>query len=247
MKNTLNYNYFTGTLLYAFIRSLLKIVDSSKLTDGLLKTLITKVETAFANFSKGLEYDAKDPLSGEAAQKDATRDAYYCGMKNYIKSFLNSPVTAKAETAEKLVAVIRKYGWSAERLNYEDETTAIVKCIDDLTGNYAAEIAELGLQDLWLTPLTEAQEAFETIQNQRIANGATELASMSQYRTPMVKALRTFLGSIETYAENTDDATILAYEAEIDELIGQTMAKLKAASNRNDNDSDATSTESSTS
>lgn len=235
MKNSLNYSYFTGALLFAFVRSLLKIVDSTKLSDGLLKTLLSKVETVFADFSKGLERESGDPLSAEAAEKDAARDACFSGMKNYIKSFTNNPAKSKSEAAEKLTLLIRKYGWGAERMSYNEETTAISKCIEKMNGNYAAEVAELGLQELWLNPLIEAQEAFDAIQNQRVANGATEMASMSQYRGPLVKALRTFLESLETFADNTNEEAIKTYAAEIDELIGQTMSRIKAANSRGSN------------
>lgn len=232
MKNSLNYSFFTGSALYAFVRALLMIVDSSKLTDGLLKTLLVKLETVFASFSKGFERDANDPLTSEAAQKDLLRDQYYSGMKGYIRSFLKSPDTAKAAAAEKLVAVVRKYGWKAESYSYDMETTSITKCVEEMTTTYSAEVALLGLSDMWITPLSQAQAAFETIQNQRVENGAVDVPTISMYRTPLRKALATFVETLATFAENSDDATLQGYVAAIDELIGRTMATLKASANR---------------
>lgn len=104
-----------------------------------------------------------------------------------------------------------------------------------MSGSYTAEVAELGLQELWLTPLTQAQEAFEAVQNQRITNGAAEVASMTKFRPALVNALRTFVQSLEVYADYTRDKDISTYAAEVDELIGQTMPRLKAAINRSSN------------
>jgi hypothetical protein len=232
MQNSLNYSFFTGSELYAFARALLKIVDSSKLTDGLLKTLLVKLETVFASFSKGFERDANDPLTSEAAQKDALRDQYYSGMKGYVRSFLKSPDETKAAAAEKLVAVIRKYGWKAESYSYDTETTAITKCVEEMTTSYSDEVALLGLPDMWLAPLSEAQAAFEAVQSQRVENGAVDVPTISRYRTPLRKALATFIETLDTFAENSDDTTLQGYAAAIDELIGRTMATLKASASR---------------
>jgi hypothetical protein len=232
MQNNLNYSFFTGSALYAFVRAMLKIVDSSKLTDGLLKTLLVKLETVFGSFSKGFERDANDPLTVEAAEMDALRDQYYGGMKGYIRSFLKSPDTAKAAAAEKLVAVIRKHGWDAESYSYNNETTAITKCVEEMTKTYSSEVTLLGLTDMWLNPLNRAQSAFETIQNQRIENGAVDVPTITMYRTPLRKALAKFIETLATFAENSDDAILKGYAATIDELIGRTMATLKASANR---------------
>jgi hypothetical protein len=244
MMNKLNFSYFTGPALYAFVRALLKIVDSSKITEGILNTLLVNLETVFASFSKGFERESNDPLTGDAAEKDALRDQYYSGMKNYIHSFLKSPETAKADAAEKLEAVIRKYGWSAESYSYGKETTAIAKCIEEITTSYADEAGTLNLTDLWLTPLNEAQTAFETIQLERVENGATDVPTITQYRTPLRKALSTLITTLDTFGENSEDVTIQGYASQVDELIGRTMASLKSSANRSDNDEDNSDSES---
>jgi hypothetical protein len=236
MKNKLNFSYFTGNSLFAFVRALLKIIDSSKFPDGLLKALLVKVESIYAYFSKGVEYDSKDPLTISAIEKDTLRDKYYNGMKNFIKSFLNSPDQQKALAAEKLVAVIKKYGWDAARYSFDKETTAITKCIEDMITNHPREVTALALMESWITPLTEAQEAFEMVQLQRVENGATDVPTVSQYRTPLRKAVRILIETLDTTASNSNDETIKGYAEQVDELIGRTMATLKSSASRSDND-----------
>ena len=238
MKNKINFSLFTGSGLYALVRALLKIVDSMKLTDGVLKTLLVKVETIFNSFSKGFERDSNDPQTEDAVRLDATRDQYFGGMKGYIRSFVKSPDASKAAAAKKLVAVIRKYGWTAESYSYDEETTAITKCVEEMTSVYTAEVNELNLLDSWINPLKQTQEAFEMVQNQRIENGAVDVPTVTKFRKPLIVALRKFIETLETFAENTDDASLKGYVAAIDELTGRTMASLKAVDSRSDNNSD---------
>ncbi|WP_163713221.1 DUF6261 family protein [Mangrovibacterium lignilyticum] len=235
MKNGLNFNYFNGAAFYAFVRALLNIVDSTKLSDGVLHSLAVKLETIYQSFSKGVEYDPKDPLTPVAAAADDKRDQYFNGMKSYISSFLKSPDGSIRAAAEKLEALIRKYGWSAQTYSYDEETTAIAKCIEEMNAYYAAEVALLNLPVMWLTPLTEAQAGFEAIQEQRIQKGAIEVPTVSKYRTPLRLAIIKLVETLETFAEETGDVAMQTYVAEIDELIGETMATLKASKTREEN------------
>jgi hypothetical protein len=235
MKNKLNFNYINGAALYAFVRALLKIIDSTKLSEGILHTLVLKLETIYARFSEGVEYDAKDPLTPEAEEADGKRDQYYNGMKQYVHAFLKNPVEDIRTAAEKIEAVIRKYGWEAEKYSYDQETTAIAKCAEEIANQYADEAALLNLSVMWLAPLNDAQAVFESIQEQRIQNGAIEVPTMTKYRTPLRQAINELVSTLAIYAENSDDDAIKTYVAEIDELIGQTMARLRAAESREKN------------
>ena len=232
MKNKINFRYFSGAELYAFVRALLKIVDSIKLVEGIPHSLAVKLEAVFQNFSKGLEYSATDPLTKQAVEKDELRDQCYSGMKNYIRSFLRNTNPGMRSAAQSLEAVIRKYGWSAETYSYDEETTAISKCVEEIGSMYATEATMLNLTDLWLNPLIEAQTDFDAIQKQRIQNGAVDVPTMTRYRVPLRKAVRKLVETLDTFAENSADETIQGYVNEIDELIGRTMATLKAVGNR---------------
>lgn len=235
MKNQLNFSFFSGAELYAFVRALLKIVDSTKLSTGVLHSLAVKLETIYQSFSKGVEYDPKDPLRPKAVAADDKRDEYFNGMKTYIHSFLNSPDEATRNAGQVLEGVIRKYGWSAQKYSYDEETTAIAKCVEEMNAYYAAELALLNLPAMWLTPLAEAQAAFEAVQEERIQNGALELPTVSKFRRPLRLAITKLVETLEIFAEETDEAALKTYAAEVDELIGETMATLRAAKSRENN------------
>ena len=235
MKNQLNFSYFNGATLFAFVRTLLKIVDSTKLTQDVLHSLAVKLESVYQLFSRGVEYDPKDPMTTKALVADEKRDQYYTGMKTYIHAFLKNPDATVRRAGETLEAVIRKYGWSAEQYSYDAETTAVSKCIEEINGYYATEAALLNLPAMWLTALTDAQAEFEAIQEQRIQTGTLEVPTVSKYRTPLRRAIVRLVETLETFAEETSDADLNSYVAQIDTLIGQTMATLKAIESRQEN------------
>jgi hypothetical protein len=235
MKNKVNYQLLSGGQLHAYATNLIALYTPEKTTEPLLQRLIAKATTTAADFLKGFEYDAKDPLTVETADTDLLRDKYWNGFKNYIKSYASHPDKAKATAATKIEAVIKRYGWSANRFSYDEESTAIVGLLSELGEKFAAEVALLEVQTMWLTPLAQTQKAFESLITRRVQNGAVEMPSQRQYRKPLIEALNRLIRTTETLADDSQDAPLLQLLEEIDELNERTMQAHKAEATRNKN------------
>lgn len=235
MKNKVNYQLLSGGQLHAYATNLIALYTPDKTTEPLMLRLVAKATTTAASFLKGFEYDAKDPLTVKTVDTDLLRDKFWNGFKNYIKSFVNHPDTAKATAAAKIEAVIKRYGWSANRFGYDEESTAIVGLLSELGDKFAAEVALLEVQTMWLTPLAQTQKAFEALITQRVQNGAVEMPSQRQYRKPLIEALNRLIRTTETLADDSQDAPLLQLLEEIDGLNERTMQAHKAEATRNQN------------
>jgi hypothetical protein len=236
MKNKLNYNLMSGSELHAFVRNLYALYTVEKTTDPLLSRLVGKVDILLSDFLKGFEYDAKDPLTVETVEKDLLRDKYWNGFKNYVKSFVQHPDASKAAAAVKIESAIKRYGWTANRFSLDEESTAILGLLNELGEKFAAEVAALQVQDIWLTPLAQAQDAFDAVQTRRVENGAVYMPSQKQFRKPLIEAVNRLIGTTETVAEDSNDAVLKKLVQEVDELIGRTMVTHKATATRGQND-----------
>lgn len=128
--------------------------------------------------------------TAEIEHLDNNRDTALKTLRKFIKAsqYLDTPADAAA--AHALLLLMNGYE-DTETLSYEGESETIDKLLIELTGKYAANIKQLGL-DRHVIRLTNANNAFKALYNTR-----TNTTALNQ--TGNVKTLRKEL--LKTYRE----------------------------------------------
>ncbi len=118
--------------------------------------LTLNIEAAWAVFlplfdkeSEVLDVIRKSVFTDDITEADRKRDGLNSGFRNMVKGALNHFDPAKKAAAERLKVVLDNYG-NINRKSYDEETAAIDSLLGDLTGEFAADVAILGLED-WPT------------------------------------------------------------------------------------------------
>lgn len=234
MKNRLNFSLLNGSALYTFGRSFIDLFDLTNMPDGSLKILLNRLVNFLGYFGKGFERENADPNTKIIDQMDALRDQFYNGLKYFVKSFTYSDVDEVSEAAIRIMDVIRRYGFNANNMGYNDQTTATTSFVSEINEKYLSDITLLNATN-WFNKLSTAEAQFEESVKNRITEGAVEVPSITRYRPDVVKTLRNVFHCIDSDYEASHDETLKIYIDQIDELISLTMASAKAAATRRAN------------
>jgi hypothetical protein len=234
MNEVMNYKLLLGTELDGFMRKLLPVLVPDDLPQGSIRLLVTQLTASYALFSQGFQHNAKDPFASLVEEKDLARDKRLSSFKNYIKSYITSDVDAEVAAAERVLAVIRRYGWQAESFNYTQESTAIVGLLDELGSKFQPEITLLKASG-HSSKLDLAQKAFEEAQNQQVVGNAVVTPTLTAYRKPMVGLLKMLFQAIDTELRMAPTDALKAMSDKIDVLMANAMAIAKARGTRREN------------
>lgn len=238
MKEVMNYRLLQGTDLDGFMRKLLPILVPDDLPQGSIRLLLSQLTASYAQFSQGFQRNATDPFTKLVDDKDLGRDKRWSSLKNYIKSYITSDVDAEVVAADRLLAVIRKYGWTAERFSYTEESTAIVGLVAELNDKFQPEMTLLNASS-HVSKLDLAQKAFEEAQNQQVEGNSIEEPTLTAFRKPMIDLLKMMFQSIDTELKMAPTDALKAISAKIDVLIVDAMAIARARITRRENQAEA--------
>jgi hypothetical protein len=179
------------------------------------------IETVWADYLASYEKERatldlvrKSPLTEEIGGADQKRDLLGTGLGYTVQGATNHFDPAKKEAAVRVMVVLENYS-GISRKSYDEQTAAINSLVDDLNGNYAADIATLGLAE-WVSALKAANDAFVALMHERYS----EEAGKPQYN---MKAARTEVDSAyHTITERIDALIIVngerGYEGFVNEL-----------------------------
>jgi hypothetical protein len=119
-----------------------------------------------------LDLSRKSELTCKIAEADAREDRALVGMKGAIVSGLHHFDPETADAARILNDRLKPFGRIA-RKPYEEEVAAVTVLLREFNGDYAPQVAKLGLQP-WITELTEANVAFQQLYMSRNASVAAK-------------------------------------------------------------------------
>jgi hypothetical protein len=100
------------------------------------------------------------------AEIDQKRDDLFRAFYNIVKNLQKQPVPAKEVAADRLFNLLDRYHNNVLKATYAKESAAVYNLLQDLRGEYAADITLLALTD-WVTALDTAEQNFASILNER--------------------------------------------------------------------------------
>ncbi|MDR2127408.1 MAG: DUF6261 family protein [Prevotellaceae bacterium] len=156
-------------MFYTEFKTLVENCETATLNiDSLFATFLT----LYANADAALEVIRKSAITEQIAEADNERDIVFRGLAEAVKSALYHFNVAKRQAAKRLQVVLDHYG-NIARKSYDEETAAIINFLQELNGEYAADISLLGLNE-WVTQIDGSNRAFDALQQARYAEGAAK-------------------------------------------------------------------------
>jgi HPt (histidine-containing phosphotransfer) domain-containing protein len=135
----------------------------------------------------------------EIERLDSNRDQAMKAFRRFVKAsqYLDAP--AEAAAAHALQLLMNGYA-DTETLSYEGESETIDKLLVELTGKYALNVKQLGLDRL-VTRLQTANNAFKTLYNSRTNTVALEQTGNARtLRLEMLKTYREYALYVQAMA-----------------------------------------------
>ena len=188
---------------YALNERLLNVFKADLVKEVFVSKLLPNLVEINADLSAIIANTGSSDLTKQLADKDRARDAAFVGFRDYCKAFSNSSDPVKSAAARKLMALIRKIGWSLQRQGYTEQTASVEVLNEALAepGSYAQAATDINAET-WLRDLHETNAAFEAIvkqKNESIAHDDVPLIADCKRR--MVKYLKPLLNYLKLMAE----------------------------------------------
>lgn len=174
-------------------------------------------------------------LTKKLADRDNIRDLAFIGFRDYCKAFASASAPAQSAAAGKLLALIRKIGWTAHRQGYSEQTASVQALSEALAEpEYAQAVAAIGAES-WVKDLQETNVAFEAMVKQKNESTANDdVPTSAECKRRMVKYLKPLLYYMEIMAE-LEPKTYADAVAQIFEEIEYVMTGAKARRTRKEN------------
>ena len=115
----------------------------------------------FSDADAVLELIRKSAYTAQITVADEARDQTFSGFRDVVKGMLSHFSPEKSQAAGNLMMVFDRYGNLAKR-EYSEETAAIYNLLQEMTGNYAPNIALLGLEE-WVMMLDAQNRHFSNL------------------------------------------------------------------------------------
>jgi hypothetical protein len=150
----------------------------------------------YAQEDDALKKIMKSVFTEDLHVADHVRDEVYSGMAEANRSALKHFRAEVKVAAKRLKIVFDTYG-NVARLPLNEETAAIYNLLQELNGNYASDVATVGIGD-WVQELEAQNNAFEHLYKERYDETAlrTDLV-MKDVRTQIDAAYRTIIERID--------------------------------------------------
>ena len=132
-----------------------------------IAALMPAFNTALANEEAVADWVRKSVLTEKIAEADAEDDRILVGINAIVQTGLHSSMSAIHESAVKVHVLLSEYG-RVTRKSYDEEAGAIRNMLVHFTGDYAADVANLGMA-MWVQQLQTAFNTFESLLAQRNA------------------------------------------------------------------------------
>ena len=155
----------------------------------LLTAAMLKIEVLFGNFlvlytkeNELMDQIHQSNISEELMEADNNRDLTIHGMKDFIKTSTHHFLPEVRLSATHLKSLFDTYGNMAIK-TYDDQTIAINRLVEELTGKHAVDVATVGLTE-WVSQLKIKNLVFDSLKRIRF----TEDASLAQLSLKQARA-----------------------------------------------------------
>jgi hypothetical protein len=116
----------------------------------------------------------KSVYTSQMKTADKKRKTFFSGLAKTVKAALNHPAEAEKTAAEHLDNLLSQYKLYGIKGGYAEESGGIHNLLQDLTSApYAADVTLLALTP-WVVGLTQAEEEFNALREQRVDETANK-------------------------------------------------------------------------
>ncbi len=235
MINSLNFSLFPSDELLTFAKGALALVEPRKNGSPVIIPFFDRALEQQNNFIIAFEREIKNPFTKQLAVADQKLDFSFLAFRSYIEA-ISYRVTMPdmAESAGKILEVIRKHGWSAASMGYKAEAATITNLISELQDKYTNELHLISAID-WLREMEATLQAFEELVKQQVTNSSVSEPTLSRVRPELVRSLKALFSIISLTQEAIPADELATLEALLNELIVRSLATVKAAGTRAEN------------
>ncbi|TAJ15675.1 hypothetical protein DMA11_00270 [Marinilabiliaceae bacterium JC017] len=228
------YYLFSHNGLFTFVKRLLAIVEEKDAATLGLAVFVDMVKRLFSNFDKALKRDMVDPFTVKVGEADQERDNRFLGFKNYVNACRYRKSEAWQQAAEQIGRAIERYGGDLYRMANAEESAAIRNLVSDLNTEPLLTACNTIEAGAWISELTEAQEAFSLLEQQRVSETEANYFTLGETRKPLVAGTRSLLKMIELQQQASNNAELNQLVEQLNNLISQSMASARISHTLNE-------------
>ncbi|MGM0532295.1 MAG: DUF6261 family protein [Bacteroidota bacterium] len=203
MIATIDYRKLWVSEFIQFLKDVISICrqnDPAKLN---INTRVTLLEEIVNRLDAVFKKEQGSVFTEELVTLDERRDKAFLCLTMLAKAYGYHFDEAKLEAAEKIDALLERYGSSIQKLNYQAETTTLTNFVNDLESD--AELA-LAVNTLDLQSLVDEIKTSNNLFNGKYLARAREMSeapeeSAVELRKPAIRQYRSLVNLIEAHVE----------------------------------------------
>lgn len=159
-----------------------ELVQQSAIDELIKSEEFTGFQTEAEKFNLSVLKREKNDYTKQIVQKDAERDRIYMSIRKTVFAHLDSVIDEMFQAASKSKAILDRYGVGVERLPYGEESTYLLKIMENFK-EIEKETDILGLK-IPLAALAKTQDEFEKLYALRRDDNAamSEVKAASEIR-----------------------------------------------------------------
>lgn len=235
MITNLNFSLFPSKELFTFSKNSIALIDARKNQILVVIPFLTNASAKNDNFQNALERESKNPYIKNQSDKDKIRVDAFLAFRNFSESGTTRRKEGVSAAAEVIVAVIRKYVWSIQKLGLKAKTAAITNIISEIKTKHVVELTLIGGDEL-LDELTISQLEFEAAV-QKVIESASVInePTVAEARPELVAALKALFQIISLQEIAAPSADLTTLIVSLNELITTSLSTVKASDTRAEN------------
>lgn len=230
-----NFSLFPSEELYSFSKKAVILIDEKKAAIPAVEPFLTNAKTRLEDFKSALDREEKNPLIKIRTQKATLQIDSFMALRKQAESASTRKKEGVAAAANIIIDVIRKYGWTIQRLGQKTRLTQLDGLITELKIKYTAQVALIGAAEL-LEELEEAQADYLEADTNvvRSENNSSE-PTVVETRQPLTESVKQLFQIISLQQVSAPSAHVTALIASLNELITTSLATVKASDTRTEN------------
>ncbi|MDR0989052.1 MAG: DUF6261 family protein [Prevotellaceae bacterium] len=175
-----------------FMKSVLQRLQQSSIIGRKAKQLLADFEAAVTAESNILMPSRKSQYTAQVAEGDRRRDTIYMSYKKVLQAFGKYSDLAKVAASARLQQQLKDFGIRPQG-QLDDQTGKFTKFIDELQGQYAADIKLLGLAEMVSEMKAGNDEVIQATAARRAEKSDLELAALKTARRATDRAYKALI------------------------------------------------------
>jgi hypothetical protein len=177
-------------------------------------------------------------LTDQISEADEALDERFLAFRNLIEAHSHRPDENLVNAANRLMLIIRNYGWTLYNTGYSEQTSRLENLIGDMEndGQSINDIAALNASD-WLAELKTAFENFNSLVQQRRAETSSKPDfNTTEARKEVKAALNDLFDFIEVMHKVEPEGPYQQLAGEINPIIDEIMQIARSRRSRAENE-----------